>query len=100
MPQGVAGELFGLPVIKNANMPTTMNATANTGGTADPIVVVKEDDLYFWEGQLKRRALPEILSGTLQIRFQMFAYSAFMASRFLSSISILTGNTGLTAPTY
>jgi len=32
--QGVAGELFGLPVIKDANMPTTMNATATTGGTA------------------------------------------------------------------
>lgn len=76
-------------------MPTTMNATATTGGTADAVVVLKEDDLALWEGQLKMRALPEILSGTLMVRYQVYAYSAFQAQRFLPSISILTGNTGL-----
>ncbi len=50
--------MFGLPVIKDANVPVTMNATATTGGTADPIVVVKEDDLLLFEGQLRLRALP------------------------------------------
>jgi len=98
VPQGYAGELAGLPVIKDANVPTTMSGTATTGGTADPIVVVKEDDLYLWEGTLRVRALPEILSGTLQIRFQVYAYSALMTGRFPASISILTGNTGLAAP--
>jgi HK97 family phage major capsid protein len=96
--QGVVGELFGLPVVKDANMSTTMNATATTGGTADPIVVLKEDDMILWEGQLKLRALPEILSGTLMIRYQVYAYSAFQAQRFPPSISILTSNTNLAAP--
>lgn len=100
IPQGVAGALSGLPVVKDANMSTTMNATATTGGTADPIVVLKEDDLYLWEGAVKMRALPEILSGTLQIRFQLYAYSAFMANRFPPSVSILSGNTGLAAPAF
>jgi hypothetical protein len=98
IPQGVAGELFGLPVVKDANMATTMNGTAVTGGTADAVVVLKEDDLILWEGTMRMRALPEILSGTLQIRFQLYAYSAFMPDRFPPSISILTGNTGLAAP--
>lgn len=65
--QGVAGSLSGLPVIKDANMSTTMLATATTGGTADAIVVLKEDDLYLWEGSMRMRALPEILSGTLEL---------------------------------
>ena len=96
--QGVAGALSGLPVVKDANMPTTMNGTALTGGTADPIVVLKEDDLMLFEGTMRLRALPEILSGTLQVRYQAYCYSAFLPSRFLPSISILTGNTGLAAP--
>ena len=96
--QGVAGALSGLAVIKDANMSTTMNGTAVTGGTADAIVVLKEDDMYLWEGTMRMRALPEILSGTLQIRFQLYAYSAFMPNRFPPSLSLLTGNTGLAAP--
>jgi HK97 family phage major capsid protein len=98
MTQGVAGELVGLPVVKDGNMPTTMNATATTGGTADAVVVVKEDDLLLWEGTMRMRALPEILSGTLQIRYQVYSYSAFMPNRYPPSISILTSNTGLAAP--
>ena len=98
--QGVAGTLFGLPVIKDANMSTTMNSTTPTGGTADPIVVLKEDDAILWEGQLKMRALPEILSGTLQIRFQVYAYSALTFGRAPVGISVISGNTGLAAPTF
>ena len=98
--EGVAGEVHGLPVIKDANVPITMSGTTTTGGTADPIIVLKEDDLFLWESSLRLRALPEILSGTLQVRFQAFAYSCFIPSRFPPSISVLTGNTGLAAPTY
>ena len=98
--QGVAGEILGVPVIKDANMPTTMNSTTVGGGTADPIVVLKEDDLYLWEGPLRFRVLPEVLSGTLQVRVQLYAYSAFMANRAPVAISVVTGNTGLAAPTF
>jgi len=98
VPEGYAGEIAGLPVIKDGNMPTNMLGTVVGGGTADPIIVLKEDDLILWEGTPKFRALPEILSGTLQVRYQMYCYSAFMPNRFAPSISILTGNTGLAAP--
>jgi HK97 family phage major capsid protein len=102
VPQGVAGELFGLPVVKDANMVTTANggsSYAGTGGTQDPVVVVKEDDLLLYEGTLRLRALPEILSGTLQIRFQVYAYSAFVSTRFPPSISIIAG-AGVAAPSF
>ena len=99
VPQGVAGSIFGLPVIKDANMPVLCNAGAPTGGTQDAAVVLKEDDLILWEGQLKMRALPEILSGTLQIRFQVYAYSAFMATRAPSAIAV-AGGAGFAAPTF
>jgi hypothetical protein len=62
-------------------------------------IVLKEDDCILWEGQLKMRALPEILSGTLQIRFQVYAYSAFMATRAPASIAVC-GGTGFAAPTF
>jgi HK97 family phage major capsid protein len=97
--QGVAGELFGLPVIKDANMNTSSTATVTTGGTQDVVVVLKEDDSILWEGQLKMRALPEVLSGTLQIRFQVYAYSALTFGRAPSGISIVSG-AGLAAPTF
>jgi HK97 family phage major capsid protein len=98
VPEGVAGEVFGLPVVKDANMPTTMNGTAVTGGTADAVVVLNESVPILFEGTMRMRALPEVLSGTLQIRFQLYNYSAFMPTRFPQAISILTGNTGLAAP--
>ena len=100
--QGVAGELFGLAVVKDANMPTVMNGNTVVPGTpgADAVIVLKEDDLYLWEGTARMRALPEILSGTLQVRYQMYCYSAFMPNRFPVSLSILTGNAGLASPTF
>ena len=95
------GDLFGLPVVKDANMPTTMSGTATTSGTADAVVVLKEDDLILWEGQLKIRALRrDPLRHAADPVPGMYAYSAFQAHRFPPSISILTGNTGLAAPTY
>jgi hypothetical protein len=96
--QGVFGELAGLPVIGDANIPLTFSGTPSgttalsaTGSTNDAICILKEDDLILWEGTPKFRALPEILSGTLQVRYQMYCYSAFMPGRFPPSISLATG---------
>ena len=97
--QGIAGELFGLPVVKDANMPTTASAGAPTGGTQDAAVVLKEDDQILWEGSLKMRALPEILSGTLQIRYQLYAYSALTFGRVPNSVAVV-GGAGFAAPTF
>jgi len=68
------------------------------GGTADAVIVLKEDDVHLYEGALRLRALSEVLSGTLMVRFQAFGYSAFIGTRFPAAISIITGNTGMAAP--
>jgi len=95
VPQGYAGELYGLPVIKDASIPTnwlTASTTpVTTGGTQDVMCVVKEDDIFLWEGPTRLRALPEVSSGTLGVRFQLFAYSAFMPDRAPTSIQLITG---------
>jgi hypothetical protein len=71
---------------------------AVSGGTGDVIAVLKEDDLILYWGVVRLRALPEILSGSLQVRFQLFCYSAFIPNRFAPSTSIITGTSGLAAP--
>jgi hypothetical protein len=45
-----------------------------------------------------RACSPEVLSGTLQVRFQAYNYVAFLA-RYGQSISVVQG-TGLASPTY
>jgi HK97 family phage major capsid protein len=97
--QSVAGELYGLPVIKDANMPSDWISTTGavvtthtTGATAqDVMLVLKEDDIYLWEGPLRLRVLPEVSSGTLAVRLQAYAYSAFMPNRTPTAISMITG---------
>jgi hypothetical protein len=64
---------------------------ATSGGTQDVICVLRESDLYLWEGPARLRALPEVSSSTLGVRFQLFAYSAFMPDRAPSAVSIVTG---------
>jgi hypothetical protein len=87
-----------LPVIKDANIPTTCVTGAVTGGTGDVIAVLIKDDLVLYEGVVRLRALPEIVSGTLQMRIQLYCYSAFIPNRFAPSTSIITGTSGLAAP--
>jgi HK97 family phage major capsid protein len=100
--QGFAGELAGLPVFKDANMPVLSNGFSGTtltltGGSQDPIIVADESQLWLWEGTLRLRALPEILSGTIQVRYQAYAYSALLANRFPTAISIIAG-AGVASP--
>ena len=56
-------------------------------------------DILLFEGILRTRALSEVLSGTLQVRLQVYAYSAFIPGRQPKAISKING-TGLIAPTF
>jgi HK97 family phage major capsid protein len=90
------GRAMALPVYVDPNVPTTMNGTATTGGTQDTVIVGKFSDSWLFESAPRLRALPEILSGTLQIRFQVYEYVA-VCHRLAASYSAITG-TGLAAP--
>jgi HK97 family phage major capsid protein len=70
-------------VISNGNTA----ATPGSGGSPvfTPLIAAVWDDLYLWEGELRSRVLSEVLSSTLQVRFQVYGYAADMANRYQDS---------------
>lgn len=89
--EGPVGRLtVGTPVILDGNIPSNLGAGTNE----TRIVTARTPDLYLWEGSLRTRVLQEVLSGTLQVRFQLWNYVAFMPNRLPKAISIVSG-TGL-----
>ena len=90
------GSMQGLPVIVDANLPTNEGAGTNQ----DAILVYSAPDVLLFEDEIPRlRALKEVLSGTLQVRFQAYGYVTLIAGRLPKAISKLTGS-GLVSPTF
>lgn len=92
---GVVGTIAGLPVIIDANLPTTGGAGTNQ----DDIYVVHMPDLVLMEGALQTRVLEQPLSDTLEVRVQLFGYSAFASGRYEKGICKISG-TGLVTPSF
>jgi hypothetical protein len=92
---GMTTSLGGLKVIRDANVRTQDGAATNQ----DEIYVVSSPDLILWEGPLQARVMPEVGSGTLTVRLQLFAYSAFASGRQPKAISVISG-AGLVTPAF
>jgi len=92
---GMTTSLGGLRVVRDANVRTTDGASTNQ----DEVYVVSSPDLILWEGPLQARVMPEIGSGTLTVRLQLFAYSAFASGRQPKAITVMSG-TGLVVPAF
>ena len=103
---GAVGHYQGLPVVVDPNMPTTFGSGANPqistisngqfaatpgGGTYTPLLQGYWDDLFLWEGEMRTRALDQVLSGNLQMRFQLYNYVASMPNRFQAYADVTTG---------
>lgn len=91
---GPDGTVLGRPVYTDLNITETDGAGTNQ----DRVYAVRTQDLYLWEGTPRTRAMTEVLSGTLQVRLQVYNYVAFMPDRYASATSVITG-TGLIVPT-
>ena len=93
----VVGELLGLPVITDANIPTNLG----TGTDEDRIIVAKADDLLLMEqsGAPRELRFEETAGGNLTTKLVVYGYAAFTAGRFPKSVSVISG-TGLVAPTF
>jgi hypothetical protein len=89
---GPVGNVMGLPVYLDANVPTTLG-----GGTEDAIIAARFADLWLMESTPRTRTLAEVLSATLTVRFQFYNYFAFTAGRYPKAVAKITG-TGLAAP--
>jgi HK97 family phage major capsid protein len=92
--EGPVGRMLNFPLLSDGNIPQNLGAGTNE----DRIATMRTSDLYLWEGSMRTRVLTEILSGTLQVRFQVYNYAAFMPDRRPETISVISG-TGLIAPT-
>ena len=92
---GVPLSIAGYPVIVDANVGTTYG----TGTNEDEIYLVRADDSPLMEGPMVTRVMDQVLSGTLEVRLQLFNYSAFASERYPKGIAKISG-TGLTAPTF
>ncbi len=91
--EGPVGRVANLPILADGNIPNNLGAGTNE----DRIATMRTSDLYLWEGNMRTRVLQEVLSGTLQVRFQLFNYAAFMPDRRPETISVISG-TGVIAP--
>jgi hypothetical protein len=101
--EGPVGHILGVPWILDPNIPLTFGGTIapsistisqgnvgpvdGSGGNPvfTPAIAMVADDLYLWEGELRSRTLSEVLSGTLQVRFQVYGYAASMPNRYQNS---------------
>lgn len=92
--EGPVGSIMGLPVVLDANIKTNLG-----GGTEDLILVARMTDQWLWESSIRTRVLPDVGSGNLTVRLQVYGYLAFSAGRYPKAISTI-GGTGLIAPTF
>jgi HK97 family phage major capsid protein len=98
--ENIVGSIQGLPVIVDSSLPTVMSGATLTGGAQDPVLVTRLEDLYLYEdGAPRLRIFEETLSGSLQIRAQVYGYYGFTAGRYPASTAKITG-TGVTTPSF
>jgi HK97 family phage major capsid protein len=87
---------LGPDVFIDGNVPINDNGGGVRTGALDVSFGAKWDDLWLFEGNLRTRVLPEVLSGSLQVRFQVYNYVAFLV-RYGPSITLAQG-TGFVQP--
>jgi hypothetical protein len=85
--------VLNFPLLADGNIPANLGAGTNE----DRVVTLRTSDVFLWEGSMRSRVLAEVLSGTLQVRLQVYNYAAFMPDRRPETISVISG-TGLVAP--
>ena len=89
--EGPAGNLAsGGYVLKDGNIPSNLGAGTNE----TRIITLRTSDIYLWEGSMRTRTLTEVLSGTMQVRVQLYNYFALMANRLPKAVTVMSG-TGL-----
>lgn len=81
--------LAGFGVYLDEAIPETFGA----GGNQDVIIALRWDDMLLMESDPRMQVMPDVLSGSLDVRLQLRGYCAFL-NRYPSSVATL-GGTGL-----
>lgn len=107
---GAAGTCWSLPCVLDDAIPTTFGSNpppslggvtpalatiSKGGGSYSPILIVKANDLYLWEGEITTEVFREVLAGQGQWLFRARRYAASTPSRYIAetAISISTSYT-------
>lgn len=95
--EGPVGTILGLPVVLDANIPTTLG----TGTNEDRIIVVRKEELFVYEDPAGPylEVFHDTGSGTLTVRFRCHTYVAQANARRPTAISVVSG-TGLSTPSW
>jgi len=89
--EGMVGTIAGVPVYLDPNI----GSTYSTNQTR--VIVGRFSDLALFEGPARTRVLFETDANTLQVRLQVYNYSAFTSYRYSNAFSVCSG-TGFAAP--
>ena len=94
---GPVGDIQGLPVFVDPNIPTNLGAGTNE----DRIIIVRRDELFLFEDQSGPylETFRDVLSGSLGVRFRLHNYWAQLHARRPKAITVISG-TGLATPTF
>src|SRR5206468_1231202 len=79
------GVLLGWPIFADDGIPATLGS-----GTEDAIIAARPSDHLLLESDLRTTVNVEPLSGTLQVRLQLWGYAAHLA-RYPTGIATLRG---------
>lgn len=93
--EGYVGDLAGVPVFVDANIPANLGASTNE----DRIIVARAADAFLYEGTPKAEALAQTYGANLQVLVRMYNYAAFIGNRYVTATSVI-GGTGLVSPTF
>lgn len=93
--QGFAGELGGIPVYVDANIPTNIGVATNQ----DAVFVLRTSDLMLWESDTEAASFDATLAGQNSVLFRVLGFAAFIPHRHQASVQVING-TGLVAPTF
>ncbi|MEU4582324.1 phage major capsid protein [Kitasatospora aureofaciens] len=93
--QGYVGEIQGLPVFVDANIPTNLGA----GSNEDRIIIARMADLWAWESNVRAEAFAQTYAQNMSVLVRLYNYVSFQPARYPQSISVISG-TGLVAPSF
>lgn len=93
--QGVVGQIAGLDVVVDPQIPVNLGAGTNQ----DAIIVTRASDQILWEGDLKAEAFRETKADQLSVLLRVYNYAAFTAGRYAPSTAVING-TGLVTPAF
>src|SRR4051812_15019023 len=91
--EGSVGTLGKIPVYLDPNISLTANSATNQ----DEVYVLRREDVYLWESELKLESLDQTYADNASVLFRALGYLAAIPDRYSASVASIRG-TGLVAP--